>query len=241
MMKKLSLSIILSMLLALSFSVTAFAEGDWVPSWYINQYGGDVYYYHGEYYTEPPTTPGTAYTYKGKQYVVGGSTQKTVDPQPQPVQPAQPSQPAQPVQPQPQPQVVKPYFYDGAWHEKMPTEGSKSFWYNGAWYTTAPTVQSTSQTTTVQRPSAYVDNTANAKAQELVNYAVSNGVSGYYSDSTDSATQAQKYLSFSGPRANFDMTLTTHIGSDGNYVTKYWRAGVERSLSDIQSWILGCK
>jgi hypothetical protein len=182
------------------------------------------------------------------KYVVGGSTNTQTTPvqQSQPTQQyCQPTQqyyqqPAQqycqPTQPQ---QVVTPYYYDGAWHTNMPTEASKDYWYNGAWYKT-PAAR-TAPASATQKPSAYVDNTANAKAQELVNYAANNGVAGSYVDATDSTTVAQKHITFTGQRGWFDMTLTTHIGSNGKYVTKYWQAGVERSLSDIQSWILGCK
>lgn len=215
--------------------LTVRADGQWIPNWTGNEIP-NAYYINGEYYTEPPSKPGVKYRYNGVWYVSGSnsavssqqSTPQYVQPQQQCVQPQQ-----QYVQPQ---QSVKPYYYDGAWHENMPSAYSKDFWYNGAWYKTAAAPQPVTQ-----RPPAYVDNTASAKAQELVNYATTNGVSGYYSDNTDSATQAQKYLSFSGRSGSFDMTLTTHIGSDGNYVTKYWRAGVERSLTEVQGWILGCR
>lgn len=234
-MKKLSLTLILSTFLILCPSTTVRAEGDWIPN-PTGQVIANAYFYRNEYFTEPPSTPGETYYYNGKRYVVGQSVPST---QPVQVQPVQPVQPVCPVQPQPVQQVVKPYFYDNEWHTNAPTSGSKQYWYNGAWYTTAPSQPTPVQST--QRPSAYVDNTANAKAQELVNYAVSNGVIGSYSDTTDSTTVAQKCVSFCGSRGSFDMTLTTHVGSDGNYVTKYWRAGIERSLAEIQGMILGCK
>ncbi len=234
-MKKLSLTLILSTFLILCPSTTVRAEGDWIPN-PTGQVIANAYFYRNEYFTEPPSTPGETYYYNGKRYVVGQSTPST---QPVQVQPAQPVQPVCPVQPQPVQQVVKPYFYDNEWHTSAPTSASKQYWYNGAWYTTAPAQPTPASPT--QRPSVYVDNSANARAQDLVGYAYTNGVVGSYSDSTDSATVAQKYLSFSGAHGSFDMTLTTHIGSDGSYVTKYWRAGIERSLSEIQGMILGCK
>lgn len=243
-MKKTITLIILSAVMVLALPVTAKANGKWI----YNPSGKEIpnaYYINNEYYTEPPSKPGVKYRYNGVWYVSGSeSSAQTATPaqtttpsqtysvpQQQYVQPQQTTQCY--VQPQ---QTIKPYYYDNAWHESMPTAYSKDFWYNGAWYKTAAAPQPVTQ-----RPSAYVDNTANAKAQELVNYAMTNGVAGCYSDSTDSATQAQKYLSFSGRSGSFDMTLTTHIGSDGNYVTKYWRAGIERSLAEVQGWILGCR
>lgn len=234
-MKKLSLMLILSLFLILCPTLTAHASGsDWVPNWTNNPLP-NTYYYNGEWHKNPPSKAGVEYTYNGQTYVSSGtsSSQKV-----QPTQPAQ-TQPVCPTPVQPTPQTVKPYYYNNEWHTNAPTTGSTQYWYNGVWYTTAASQPTPSSPT--QRPSAYVDNTANAKAQDLVNYAYANGVTGSYSDTTDSATVAQKCVSFSGPRGNFDMTLTTHIGSDGNYVTKYWRAGIERSVAEIQGMILGCK
>ena len=234
-MKKLSLIILSTFLLFFCSTVTVHAEGDWVPNPYGLAVVPNAYGYSGAWWTEPPTNPGAVFSYNGQTYVVGGSTQtQTAQVQPQPVQ-------TQQCQPAPQPQVVQPYFYDNAWHSNMPTEASKDYWYNGAWYKTPAAQPTPTPIPTPQKPSAYVDNTANAKAQELVNYAVANGVAGSYADSTDSATVAQKHVTFTGQRGSFDMTLTTHVGSDGNYVTKYWRAGIERTLADVQGWILGCK
>lgn len=235
-MKKLSLIILSALLLLLCPTVTVHAEGDWVPNPYGLAVVPNAYGYSGAWWTKPPTTPGAKYNYNGQIYVVGESTttsQATVSVQ-QTIPAQQSCQPAS----QPQ-QVVTPYFYDNAWHSNMPTESSKDYWYNGAWYKT-PAAQP-APAPVVQRPSVYVDNTANSKAGELVSYAQTNGVAAGYSDATNSATQAQKSISFSGPHGNFDMTLTTHVGSDGSYVTKYWRAGVERSLADVQGWILGCR
>lgn len=234
-MKKLSLIILSAFILFLCPTVTVHAEGDWVPNPYGLAVVPNAYKYGDSWWTKPPTTPGTVYFYNGQYYVVGGSSASTTS-QTQPTY----QQPA----PQPvQPQVIKPYWYGNAWHETAPSTYSTDYWYNGAWYKTAAAPQPVQPTPTpvVQRPSAYVDNAANAKAQELVNYAVANGVTGSYADATDSATVAQKHITFFGSHGNFDMTLTTHVGSDGNYVTKYWRAGVERSLGDVQSWILGCR
>lgn len=244
-MRKLSFSIILSTLLIVASPISASAEGQWVPNPNGLSNIPGCYFYNNEWFTAPPSTPGKTCKYNGQIYIVGndgqlypaGSTtpSQTTPAQTQPVQPA-PTQPAPPAQ---APQTALQYYYDGTWHANMPTEYSKSFWYNGQWCTTPAAPQQPS--TPTQRPSAYVDNTANSKAQELVNYAVANGVAGSYADSTDSATQAQKHITFTGQRGSFDMTLTTHVGSDGSYVTKYWRAGIERSLTDIQSWILGCR
>lgn len=223
--------LILSLLLISCHSVTAFATGsDWVPNW-TNDPLPNTYYYNGEWHKNPPSKAGVEYTYNGQTYISSGTSQKA---QPAQSQPAQSTCQAQPTQ-----QVARPYYYDNAWHTNAPTSGSKQYWYNGVWYTTAPAQATPSPST--HRPSAYVDNTANAKAQDLVNYAYNNGVIGSYSDTTDSDVVAQKCVSFSGAHGNFDMTLTTHVGSDGNYVTKYWRAGIERTLSEIQSMILGCK
>ena len=226
MKKTITLIILSVLLLSICPATTVLADSDWVPNW-SGKPLADTYYYNGEWHKNPPSKPGITYTYNGQTYVSGGST---------PSQTTSATQPTQPVQPQ---QTVKPYYYDGAWHTNMPTEYSKSFWYNGAWYTTAAAPAQPSAPT--QRPSAYVDNTASAKAQDLINYAVANGVAGSYVDSTDSTTVAQKHITFTGKSGSFDMTLTAHIGSDGNYVTKYWRAGIERSLSEVQGMILGCR
>ncbi len=251
-MKKLSLIILSALMLFLCPAVTAHAEGEWVPNPYGLAVVPNAYKYGGSWWTKPPTTPGAVYFYNGQYYTVGGTstasqtqtTQQTQQTAPTCYQQSAPTyQQSQPAQQLVQPQVVKPYWYGNAWHETAPNTYSTDYWYNGVWYRTVAAPQSTqpAPTPVVQRPSVYVDNTANAKAQELVNYAVSNGVVGSYVDSTDSATVAQKHITFSGQRGSFDMTLTTQVGSDGNYVTKYWRAGIERSLGDIQSWILGCR
>lgn len=227
-MKKLSFSLILSILLLVSPALTVHAEGDWIPNW-KGETIPDAYYYKGCYWTEPPSTPGATYYYNGQKYTVGGSTTSTS------VQPSQPQ--AQAVQPPPP--APQPYYYDNAWHQNIPTEGSKSYWYNGAWYTTPATQPA--PTPTQQKPSLYVDNTATAKAQSLVAFAYANGVNGSFSDTTDSTTQAQKYLSFYGLHGGTDMTLTTSVGMDGNYVTKYWKAGREITELDAQNLILACR
>ena len=132
-----------------------------------------------------------------------------------------------------------PYYWDGSWRKNPPTQEGKTYWFDGEWRT-VPTRQQ-SQPAPTQRPSSYVDNYANTKASELVSFANQNGVAACYDDTTDNCNEAQKHISFSGSRGSFDMTLTTNIGSDGNLVVKYWRAGIQRSLQEIQNMVLQCK
>lgn len=131
---------------------------------------------------------------------------------------------------------AKPYYYDGEWRSDAPTSEGKSYWYDGEWRTVP-----TKQPAPSQRPAAYVDNYANTKASELISYANTNGVAGSYADDTWSANEAQKHVSFSGSRGSFDMTLTSNVGSDGNLVVKYWRAGIQRTLAEVQSMILSIR
>ena len=212
-MKKAITLIILSAVMILALPVTAKANGKWI----YNPSGKEIpnaYYVNGEYYTEKPN-PGVKYRYNGVWYVSGSESSA------QTATPAQTTTSSQ-IYLVPQQQYVQP---------QQTTQC----------YVIQPQQSYIIQPQTTQKPSVYVDNTANTKAQELVNYALANGVSGCYTDTTDSTVQAQKYLSFSGRSGSFDMTLTTHIGSDGSYVTKYWRAGIERTLAEVQAWILACR